>query len=151
MSDNLQKRAKLLWSEHRDVFKAADALIASASTSEFAKLAEMGAQQTIRSIITTQRKPDSTPDRILPHEAGEIARRSFLEEHMLFGGALSLAEATWKDAANSARSYWKQSDATKRMGDFHMAFAEVLKRTGKKGAEVFSDRTAKELMRKFRL
>lgn len=111
----------------------------------------MGAQQTVRSVVTENRRPENSPERVLPHEAGQIARRSFLEEHFLFGGHISLAEATWKDAANSARAYWKQRDASDAMGKFHMAFAEVLKRTGKKGSEVFTDRSAKELMKKYKV
>lgn len=120
-------------------------------------LLQLGAAQEVRNAMGAGRKPSNSPGPISPPgpypapKPGEdidlpadIARR-WMDEYHLFGSDVTLAKATAKDLANSAREHDAHAKGHNATAAFERAVALRLEKTGKRVEQVFTDETLKTL------
>lgn len=142
---NYLHKAREYMDKFSDPARAARALVSDAGRDTVLRdaLLLLGAQQAVRNALTSGRSRNNIP--VLPSVAGRIARQRWMDTYTLFGGTITLAKATAKDLADSARAHLTQADGHKKSADFEFAVAQRLERTGKTVEQVFTDETVKAL------
>jgi hypothetical protein len=114
-------------------------------------LVHLGAQQLVRNALTSGRSAVPASEVMLPSVAGRIARQRFMDSYTLFGGAMTLANATAKELGDSARAYDAQIAGLKKHADFQRAVGKLLRDTGKPVKDVLGEEKLKALAKEFKL
>lgn len=141
--------------ERHGPHKAAVALVRDAAKdSELSDaLLLLGAQQMVRNATTNGRSLSAleSPSRmLLPSEAGRNARDQYMDSYRLYGGQITLAAATPRELADSARQHDAQANGHNRAAAFEREIAKRI-HNGKTVREVFKDDTIRNIAKEFKL
>jgi len=112
-------------------------------------LLQLGAQQLVRNVVTSGRSLSGQSVR-LPAEAGRLARQAFMDTYRLYGGEITLAAATPRDLADSARQHDAQAAGHNRSAAFERAVGKKI-HNGKTVREVFKDDALRDIAKEFKL
>lgn len=150
MTDYRTKAAEYL--ERHGPQKAATALVKDAAKDSELQdvLLLLGAQQLVRNAATSGRSLPSDQRLVLPSEAGRQARLAFMDSYRLYGGEITLAAATPRDLAASARQHDAQAAGHNRSAAFERDIGKRI-HNGKTVREVFKDSDLKDIAKKFKL
>lgn len=108
----------------------------------------LGACQYVRSELTKARKPYISSDTrrevdppiseiVLPNVAAQQAKKLFMEQYFLYGGQITLADATQVELGNAARQHDTLAKGNTNEAAFLRAVGKILPK-GKRVKEVFS-------------